>query len=424
MNTTARLKKLLAASALAVLAAGLVACNKSEAKVEAGGTPAANPAETTGGEVTVGVISVTSRPMSRNLTLSSELVPFQEIDVYAKESGFVKQLLVDYGTRVKEGQLMAVLEIPELEMQLQQDEAAIKSADDQVTHAEHEINRIEAQNTVLHLEFDRLDKVSKTQPGLVAQQEVDDAQGKDLATAAQVEAAKANLSTMKSLLDAAKAKRDHDQALFNYSKITAPFAGTVTQRYANLGTLMQSGIGSSTQALPLVRLSQDDVYRLVIPVPETYVSYIRIGDPVQVKVPSLNKTYTGKVARFSVDVKESTRTMHTEVDIRNTDGKLIPGAYADATLNLDSRPNATAVPLQAVNQELDQNQVFVVDSSKKIQVRPVTVGFQTANYAEVLGGLQPGDMVIVSDRSALKPNQTVNTKVVDLPKYEGQEDQN
>ena len=128
-----------------------------------------------------------------------------------------------------------------------------------------------------------------------------------------------------SQLDFAKAKRQHDQVLFDYAKITAPFAGVVTQRYANLGTLMQAGTSSSTQAMPLVRLSEDDLFRLVIPVPESYVRYVRIGDPVSVRVSALNRTFPGKVARFSVDVKEDTRTMHTEVDVPNPTRQLMPG---------------------------------------------------------------------------------------------------
>ncbi len=111
---------------------------------------------------------------------------------------------------------------------------------------------MEAQQKVLQLQFDRLNSVAQSKPGLVAQQEVDDSQGKALASAAQVEAAKSNLQSAESVLAAAQAKREHDQALFDYSKITAPFAGVVTQRYANLGTLMQAGTSSSTQAMPLV----------------------------------------------------------------------------------------------------------------------------------------------------------------------------
>jgi RND family efflux transporter MFP subunit len=416
-----RLHSVPAAAVLVVLAVGLTACGVNQGviqKVQAGGNPG-----TAAGDVTVGVVPVKSMPLARSLTISSELVPFQEIEVYAKESGYVKQLLVDYGSRVKAGQLMAVLEIPELELQLQQDDAAIGSAADQVTHSEHEVSRMEAQHKVYQLQFDRLDKVFKSQPGLVAQQEVDDAQGKDLASEAQIESAQSSLAVTQGQLDAAKAKRMHDQALFDYAKITAPFAGVVTQRYANLGTLVQAGTGSSTQALPLVRLSQDNLFRLVIPVPESYVRYVRIGDPIQVTVPALNRTYTGKVARFSVDVKEDTRTMHTEVDIPNTDGKLLPGLYAEATLALDQKQDAVAVPLQAVTQNNDKATVYVVDASGKIVDRPVRLGIQTPNDAEVLSGLQPGEMVVVSDRSSLRPGERVNSKTVELVQYQGQEDQ-
>ena len=264
MNTSERLKYPAAALALAALALALISCNTSDLKVQAD-TKTGPGTE----KVTVGVVHVKSMPLARSLTLSSELVPFQEIAVYAKESGYVKQLLVDYGTRVKAGQLMAVLEIPELESQLQQDDAAIKSAADQVTHAEHEVKGVQAQHDVLHLQANRLSNVAKSQPGLVAQQEVDDARGKDLATEAQVESAQSNLAVTQSQLDAAKAKRQHDQVLYDYAKITAPFAGVVTQRYANLGTLVQAGTSSSTQALPLAQLSEDDKFRLVIPVPES-----------------------------------------------------------------------------------------------------------------------------------------------------------
>lgn len=415
MNTAAGFKNVLLTGCLTALVAGLAACGAGH-KVSADVNPS-SPA----GDVTVGVVRVKAKPLGRELTISSELVPFQEIDVYAKESGYVRQLFVDYGARVKAGQVLAVLEIPELEIQLQQDDAAIKSATDQVTRAQHQVGSIEAQHNVLHLQFDRLDKVAKSKVGLVAQQEVDDAQSKDLATEAQVESAKSNLDVARSQLDAAKAKREHDRVLFDYAKITAPFAGVVTQRFANLGALMQSGTGSSTQAMPLVRLSQDDLFRLVIPVPESYVRYIRVGDPVKVTVPALNRVYPGKVTRFSVDVKEDTRTMHTEVDIPNSDRKLIPGLYAQAVLTLEQRDKAIAAPLQAISQEDNQATVYVVDASNKIEVRKVTLGIQTANDAEVLAGLKEGDMVVVSDRSSLKAAQEVHPSVVDLVQYQGQD---
>ena len=392
----------------ALLVVGLSSCGR-EVKAKTDAPPASDA-----GTVEVGVAPVKSMPMSRTLTISAELRPYQEIDVFAKEAGYLKKPLVDYGDHVREGQLLAELEIPELQELLQQDDAAINSAKEQVTLAEHQISRYESQRKVLHLAADRLSTVAKNQPGLVAQQEVDDATGKDLAAQAQVEAAQSNLSVAQSQLMQAKAKRQHDQVLYDYSKITAPFAGTITQRYANQGTLMQAGTNSSTQALPLVRLSEDDRFRLVIPVPESYVRYIKVGDPAQVTVPALSRTYTGKVARFSVDVKEDTRTMHTEVDIYNTDHKLLQGLYAEATLSLDRKDNAIAVPVQAITQNGDQSTVDVVSPAGTIEVRSIRVGIETPRNAEVLSGLKEGDLVVVSDRSSLKAGQQVHQKEVPL----------
>ena len=393
----------------------------------AGKVQAKDPGETGAsagaGGVSVGVVKVIRKDVGRTLTVSSELVPFQEIDVYAKESGFVKDLNVDYGSHVQKDQVLATLEIPELQLQVKEDDAAVKNVAAQIPHAQEELNRVEAQQKVLQLQFDRLNSVAQSKPGLVAQQEVDDSQGKALASAAQVEAAKSNLQSAESVLAAAQAKREHDQALFDYAKITAPFAGVITQRYANLGTLMQAGTSSSTQALPLVKLSQDDLFRLVIPVPESYVKFIHLGDPVSVNVPSLSRTFPGKVARFSVDVREDTRTMHTEVDVQNPGRVLLPGLYAEATITLEKKDDAVAVPLQAVDQDNNQTTVDVVDPSGRIEIRQIVLGIQTATDAEVLSGLQEGEPVVVSDRSGLKAGQPVQPKTIELMQYRSSEEQ-
>ena len=402
------LSKLIVLSGLLALVAFVfVACSGSGN----GGVQANGPA------ITVGVTKVVRKSLGRQITLSSELVPFQEIDVYAKESGFVKKLLVDYGTHVKAGQVIAILEIPELEAQLQEDQAEIKNAMNQVSRADHELTRYQAQYKALHLQYTRLNSVFESQPGIVAQQEVDDAQGRDLAASSQVDAGQAALEAAQSQLSATKAKLSHDQSLFDYSRITAPFPGVVTERYANLGTLVQAGTSSSTQAIPIAKLSQDDLFRLVIPVPESYVRYIKIGDHVDVRVPSLNRTFPGKVARFSVDVKEETRTMHTEVDVLNPDRLLMPGLYADADLTLEHKEDIPTVPLQALNHEGDKTTVLVVNANGEIEDRQVSLGIQTASDAEVVAGLSEGEQVVVSDRGGLKPGEKVHAQIVQVMQY-------
>jgi len=394
---------------IAMLAFGLSSCSGGAgSKVEAN----------TGSTVTVGVTRVAKKTLSRQITLSSELVPFQEIDVYAKESGYVQKLNVDYGSHVKQGQVMATLEIPELLAQLNEDQAEVKNANNQVSRAANELKRDEAKYNALHLEYTRLNTVFQTQPGIVAQQEVDDSQGKDLAAASQVDAGKAALEAAQSDLVRAKARLTRDQTLYDYSKIVAPFSGVVTQRYANLGALVQAGTTSSTQAMPIVRLSQDDLFRLVIPVPESYVRYIKVGDPVDVRVPSLNRSFPGKVTRFAVDVRQDTRTMHTEVDVQNRDHMLMPGLYAEADVSLEHRQDIPAIPLQAINHEGEKTTVFVVAANGEIEDRAITLGIQTATDAEVLTGLSDGEQVVVSDRSGLKSGQKVHPQIVQIMQYQ------
>jgi RND family efflux transporter MFP subunit len=412
-GTRTRRHRRVLCSAFAVVAlaavAGLSSCSGGSGK----------PVEASEQGVTVGVTKVVKKSLGQEITLSSELVPFQEIDVYAKESGYVKTLNVDYGTHVKAGAVMAVLEIPELEAQLQEDEAEIKNASNQVTRAQHELARYQAQYKALHLEYTRLNGVFQSQPGLVAQQEVDDAQGKDLAAASQVDAGQAALDAAQSQLGAAKAKLVHDQNLFDYSKITAPFNGIVTERFANLGTLVQAGTGSSLQAMPIVRLSEDDLFRLVIPVPEAYVQYIRLGDPVAVTVPSLNQTFPGKVARFSVDVREDTRTMHTEVDVPNPKGVLVPGLYANAAISLQKKQGVPTVPVQALSREGSRATVYVVKPNGDLEERSVQLGLETATDAEITSGLSEGEMVVVGDRSGLRAGEKVHAQVVPVMEYHG-----
>jgi RND family efflux transporter MFP subunit len=367
---------------------------------------------------TVGVTKVVKKSLGRQLTLSSELVPFQEIDVYAKESGYVKKLNVDYGAHVKAGEVMAVLEIPELQAQLQEDEAEIKNANNQVTRAQHELGRYQAQYNALHLQYTRLNGVFESQPGIVAQQEVDDAHGKDLAAASQVDAGQAALEAAQSQMAAAKAKLVHDQSLFDYSRITAPFPGVVTERYANLGTLMQAGTGSSTQAMPLVRLSQDDLFRLVIPVPEAYVASIKIGEPVDVRVPALGRSFPGKIARYSVEVRSDTRTMHTEVDVPNPKRILVPGLYAEADLPVEKSNDTPSVPVQALSHEGNKTTALVVKPDGTIEQRTVQLGIQTSTYAEVLSGLSAGEDVVVSDRAGIRPGEKVRPQQIQVLEYE------
>jgi RND family efflux transporter MFP subunit len=316
---------------------------------------------------------------------------------------------------------MAVLEIPELEAQLQQDDAAIKAADEQVQRLQKLVASVEARRKVVQEYSDNLAAVAKQRVGLVAQQEVDDAQGKALTGQADVDAANANVEAAKSNAEAARAKRIRDAVMYDYRNVKAEFDGVVTQRYANFGTLMQAGTNSSTQAMPLVRLSEDDQFRLVIPVEESYVRYIHVGDPVTVEVPSLSRNFPGKIARFSEEVAQATRTMHTEVQVVNDQGRdLKPGMYATATIRLQQKTGAVSIPLQALDRQGDRVLADVLGRSNQIEVRKVTTGIETADDIEIVSGVAEGELVVVGDRSGLKAGQPVTPKPVDVTAYKDQ----
>jgi RND family efflux transporter MFP subunit len=170
--------------------------------------------------------------------------------------------------------------------------------------------------------------------------------------------------------------------------------------------------------MPIVKLSQDDKFRLVIPVPESSVKFVRLGSKVQVRVPSLDRIVSGTVARFAVNVAQDTRTMHTEVDVLNPNRTLMPGLYAEATLTLEGKNDALVVPLTALDQANGHSIVLLVDPNNRLEVRQVAIGLQASNDAEVLSGLNAGDRVVVSDRSGLKPGIAVQPHPVEGLEYE------
>src|SRR5215831_2362308 len=224
-------------AAMAVLFVGVLlgsaGCSHQEA--ETTGAPE------TGKVVNVAVSKVVREDLSQGLRIAAEFRPFQEIDVHAKVAGYVKHIDVDVGDRVKKGQTLAVLEVPELQDELNQAAASMRQSEQEVDQAQHELRRAQADYTVAHLTYTRLEGVMKTRPELIAQQDVDDAQGKDEAAEAQVEGAKAGLAAAQELLHGDSANRERVQALFNYTKITAPFEGVVTRRYADTGAMLAAG---------------------------------------------------------------------------------------------------------------------------------------------------------------------------------------
>ena len=205
------------------------------------------------------------------------------------------------------------------------------------------MQRAQSSHDVAHLTYTRLSDVAK-RAGLIAQQEIDDAQSKDLVTEAQVSAAKWNLSAAEEQVQVNRAELQKVKTLAEYLRVTAPFAGVITKRYADTGSMIQAGTSSSTQVMPLVRLSENSLLRLILPVPESAVPTVHIGQQVEVHVPTLNRSFPGRVARYANKLSTGTRTMDTEVDVSNRSLVLIPGMFAEVNLTLADHKGILAIP--------------------------------------------------------------------------------
>ena len=335
--------------------------------------------------VTVAAAKVTREDLANEMAVPAEFRPYVEVELHAKVSGYLDKMNVDFGDKVKSGQLLATIEVPELEDQLHSAMAMQQKAEVDYTNA--------------NLMYTRLQSVNVKHPNLVAQQDLDTSESKNFAAAAAIAAAKADVERL--------------QTLVKYTQITAPFDGIITLRSADPGALIQAGTASDSRSL--LRVSDNYHLRLDFPVSVKYVKDIRLGQVVDVKVDSLGgKTFTGKVTRFTDKVNEDTRTMTTEIEVENPNLDIVPGMYASVVLKVEDRPQVLAIPTQAVGGEKDSS-VYVINADHQIESRPVTLGLETPEKYEVTSGLKEGELVMIGNRSLVHPGQKVEAKLITEP---------
>ncbi len=347
--------------------------------------------------------------IARQLVLAGVFQPFQEIDVHGKVSGYVRHIYVDIGDRVRQGQTLAVLEVPELDAQVEGAQAGVTRSQEEIARMEREVVRDEALYAAAHANYERLKQASDQQPGLIAAQELDDALARDRSAGAQVDAAKSAVAAAQGQLGVAKADRTRVGSMAQYATITAPFTGVVTMRYADTGALVPAGT-SESNAQAVVRLAQSDVLRLRMPVPEQDVPFVREDSDVQVRIQATGQQFPGKVVRFTRDVSTATRTMLTEVDVPNPSLALSPGMYAEVTFSIERKNDALIVPAAAVTQG-DSPSMLIVNASGMVERRAVTLGIASANQQEIPSGIEPGEQVIVGGGSAVQPGDRVQARL-------------
>jgi len=360
---------------------------------------------------TVPVERVGRHDLTRELDVAAEFRPFQEVEVHAKVAGYLKSIAVDVGDHVAAGQVVAVLEVPEYAEELAHATATERRTELDVVRSRSEVKRTEVTYLMRKVAYERLQAVSKARPNLVAQQEVDSSAAQYREAEGQWESAKAALAATEQQVNVSSATKERVRTMMNYLKITAPFAGVVTKRYAHPGAMIQAGTASQTQAMPVVRISQIGRLRLVLPVPESAVSRVKLGGAVEVRVDALQQVFQGRVARFNDRLDAATRTMETEVDIDNRTGVILPGMFGTATIVLETRAGALAVPVQAVSGHATKPAVMVVKGGV-LEERAVTLGMETPALVEIVTGVGEGELVVTGNRSGLKAGRKVETKLM------------
>jgi RND family efflux transporter MFP subunit len=341
----------------------------------------------------VAAVKVARHDLSLHQSFEAEFRPFQEIEIYAKVSGFLQAINVDVGDRVQAGQCLATIEVPELNDDLAHALATLK-------RSEQEVKRAQSDYDEAHVTLTRLTSADKAQPNLIAQQDIDLVRSKD-------SMAEAGLAGAKDQVAVAEADVKKLKTMLAYCKITAPFSGVITRRSVDPGALVHG----TTSTSPMMRLSQNDKLRLVFPVSVSYVPLIKEGDSIEVHLPSVQTNFVAKISRFTRKIDTATRTMEVEADVPNADLSLVPGMYASVSVTTERHNQALAVPIEAVSRQKSAT-VYLINSKGEIEERTITTGLETAGEVEVITGLNEGDMVMIGSHAQVVVGQKVSPKVL------------
>jgi RND family efflux transporter MFP subunit len=337
---------------------------------------------------TVEVARVESKPLSRTVTMTGEFLPYQAVDLHARVQGFVEKISVDRGSSVSEGDLLATLSAPEMEAEVAEAEAKVGAAEAAVSEAKAKV--VAEEST-----YQRLKDASAT-PGVIA--------GNELVTAEQrAEAAKGVLSSSDAALLAAQASLSALQKMEQYLKITAPFAGVITERFVHPGALAGPGSG------PLVRLEQVSRLRLVVAVPEASFAGIRTGTKVPFQVSAYPaRTFTGTVARIARSLDQKTRTMAVELDVPNASGVLAPGMYPQVSWPAGSVEKVLLVPATSVVRTTERMFVIRVSQGRAHWV-DVRTGAREQGVVQIFGDVSEGDVVVRNGTDEIRDGVAVTT---------------
>jgi len=356
--------------------------------------------------VAVKVAPPDRRQLPRQVSLPATLDAFEQVTLYAKTAGYLKWIKADLGDRVRRGEVLAEIDVPEIAPEIKGSEAEVERARANIGNQRAELERAKADLDLKKLTYDRLKSIREQEPDVIPQQQVDEAKAQYEVARATVTVADSKIKIAESEASKAEAARARLNTIMGFSRIIAPFDGVVTKRHADPGTLIQQAT-SQTNVSPVVTVARIDTLRVFIDVMELDVPFIKAGNPAVITVDALpGKTFEGTTTRFATALDPKTRTMRTEIDILNRGGELRPGMYGQVKLTLEVRENALTVPARALAIEGSKTYVFTAVDGKAKRVE-VKTGLDDGINVEITGGLTEQERVIVSDRTGIKDGTPV-----------------
>lgn len=402
-----------------------------------------SPADSEEPPARVSTIKPQRKLLERRCEQPGEIAAFEETPLYAKVAGYVQVVNVDIGDKIKQGQTLAVLSVPELFEDLKQKGALVTQAQSQITQANAavevaqaaietanakvaaaqaaiarttaDVERWKSENARIRELADRSAVTQKVADEtlqqlrvaegakLEADAQVVSAKAAVLETQAKMTAAKADVEAANARLAVAQADRDHAQSLVDYATIKAPYDGKVNQRLIHTGFYVQPA--TTGRDAPLLVVSHSEVVRVVVFVPESEAGFTKLGDPTTIRVQSLdNKQFAGNIKRIASALDEKTRTLRAEVDLENPSGELVPGMYCYVSILLGKRPEALVIPATAMMVNQDKASCFIVANGQIVR-QPIELGLRTSSEVEIVSGLTGNEAIIPKNPTSLHEGQ-------------------
>lgn len=385
----------------------IVACSGCSRRGASGSVRAEESVSSGAKSIPVSTAKAQERDLTDRIELTGSLTPDEQVTVYAKLSGYLKAIRVDIGDQVRPGQLLAELDAPEMTTALDEKRASLLKAQAALEQARAAIEENRAEAEFAQLTYQRLKRIHDRDADVLPGQEVDQARAGQGVAAGKLKNAEAQVKVAEAAVAGARAEIRTLEAMLSYSRIEAPIAGVVTQRFVDSGALIQTASSSRTQAAPIVTIARTDRLRAIVDIPEPSAPLVHRGNPAMLLAGGLSIPV--KVGRTADVLDPASRTLRAEIDVPNGGHRLRPGMTVNVSLELRKTPGAITVPVAAIHAERRNHTVFVVVNGKA-RLMTVKTGMESPEWIQILEGLHGGEDVVVAAAGTLSDGSLVSVR--------------